>query len=445
MSGNLVNPEAMLEILRQSPEADRRDYKTFGTLLCDMPDPVEQTRWCEAAVACHRTDAAAYLGLADAWAHAGMGGRTRMLGRVRLGIGILERGLIAVASADPRRKLIHTNLAFLYNEVGRPDLAEQHGRLSEGAPNHIYHLWLAEALFARKNFTPDSLCCFDLGTFRQERMQALADEASALWGDGAAEPTDNATLLLSTDPVYFKKFAVAQAASLYKLKSKIGIHFHIINPDEECRVLVTEINQRLSGIRVSFSFENQNNYDLSNNVYYACCRLIIAYRMMEKLKTNIVIADADILFRSNPEDLLKMANGYDLATIHYHGEPMCNRYNASFFFIRRSLMGVYFLRVLEDFLITTFARGMLWMVDQLALYFCERRIAAVTGGALRTLEWPESVVAIHHHPLSEMWDGQPDAPIWSGATSAKWRDTPYTRYQNELLAEHGFAVAPSGA
>lgn len=435
---NFLDLDTKLARLKAAPQARYEDYKAFGTILRYLPDPIDFTRWCEAAVACHPTSEATYLGIADALAHAGMGCRARYLGHTRLAIALLERALTVLAPSE-RRGQIHSNLCFLYNEISRPDRAEHHGRLAKGHDNHLYHLWLSESLFAQNRFDPDPLCGIEMGVFRQESMQEMATEVATAWDAAPPPPTDDFTLLVSVDPVYFRKFALAQAINLHKLGSKVGLHYHIVNPDETSQALITVMRQRLPGLRLDFSFTRQPDLGTSSNrVYYSCARLLVARALMERENTNIVIADADVLFRTPPETLLAQTAGHDLATIHYLGEPMCNRYNASFFTIRRTLLGTYFLRVMEKFLYSTFDRGMIWMIDQLALYFCEQRVKKVTRGELRTLFWPEAVVAIHHYPLSDLWEAQPDAPIWSGATSAKWRDTPYTRLQNSLLREAGF-------
>lgn len=437
MSDRLFTLETLLASLKAAPEARYEDYKAFGTILQTQADPAERTRWCEAAIACHPRSENAYLAIADTFAHAGMGTRTRFLTPVRISIGLLERALKTAAPSDKRTQ-IHANLSFLYNEINRPDLAEKHGRLAHGNNNHVYHLWLTEALFAQGKFDPDPLCGVNLEVFRRETMQALADEVTARWNAAPPAPTDDFTLLVSVDPVYFRKFAVAQAVNLHRLGSRVRVHYHIINPDSGVPALVAALQQRVPGQRLGFSYEKQADFGASNNVYYACARLLIARTLMEQYNSAIVITDADVLFRTPPETLLADTAGHDLGTIVYPGEPMCNRYNASFFAIRRTLPGTYFLRVMEAFLHSTFQRGMLWMIDQFALYFCEQRVAAVTGGGLRTLHWPESVVAIHHYPLSDLWEDHPDAAIWSGATMAKWRDTHYTRYRNDLLRGAGF-------
>lgn len=431
-----------LEILKAAPQADYNAYRAFGGIIHMLADPVERTRWCEAAIACHPHSEDAFLGIADAWAHAGMGERARFLGVVRLGVGLLERAL-KVTTPGPKRTLIHSNLCFLYNEIGRHDLAETHGRLAEGCPNHLYHIWLTESLFAQHKFDTDPVCGIDLSVFRRDSMQALADETARRWHKAPPPPTDDFTLVVSVDSSYFRTFAVAQALNLHALGSRVGVHYHVINPDDGIPDLAATLQRRTPGLRLQVSYIQQPDFGPSNKVYYACARLLVARTLMERYNTNPVITDADVLFRTPPENLLASTAGCDVAGIVYPGEPLCNRYNASFFAIRRTLAGTYFLRTVEEFLYTTFNRGMIWMIDQMALYFCERRVTEVTRGGLKMQQWPEALVAIHHYPLSDLWEGYPEAPIWSGATAAKWRDTYYTRYRDSLLQDYGFSFDPS--
>ena len=329
-------------------------------------------------------------------------------------------------------KTIYANLAFLHNELEDYAAAERCGRAAEGCDNHIYHLWLAEALFFQRKYVSDPLCVVDFSTFETAFLQKLADEAAAEWGAfaPAVAQSDNVVLLQSVDAVYFKRFALAQALSAHRSGATVGFHFHIINPDAECLNLLEEMRRRLPGLRLDATAERRASAGQSaDRVYYACARLLIARQIMRQSNADVVIADADILFRADPAPLLGQTVGYDLAAIRYPGEPMCNRYNASFFVIRRSLPSLLFLRMLEAFLQANFRRGYLWMIDQVALYCCERRLHAATQGGVRMLHWPETVVSIRQLP---------ESPIWSGATTAKWADTPYTRYQKELLAAYGF-------
>lgn len=406
-------------------------WKAFAAALAAVvSDEAERLRWMEAALAAHPRNEAVPLAFADAWARAGMGERVRPRAVPELGIGILRRAL-AVTEPGEHRRTIHSNLCFLHNELGEHVEAERHGRLAAGCQNQIYHLWLAEALFFQKKFARDPQCAVDFSTFETAALQRLADEVSATVQQRPLGSGDDFVVLVSVDAVYFRRFAIALLLSAQQSGSRLAFHFHVLNPDDGTRAMIDAIRARVPDLRVDFTAETwPARGPNSDRVYYASSRLLIARQIMERTGAGVVIADADVLFRRAPDAMLRQETaGFDLATVHYWGEPMCNRYNASFFVIRRTPLSLLFLRMVEEFLAQNFRSCFLWMIDQVALFCCEYRLAAVTQGAIKTRHWPESVVSIHQLP---------DSPIWSGATTAKWTDTPYDRYRRELLARAGF-------
>lgn len=426
------NIKLILSKLNDGEAGEYETYKEVGRYIKSLADISDWPAHIDTAFARRPQTRTAYLGLADGLARAGMGERTRPPHLPQTAIEVLQRGLRDTTPTDSAAAL-HCNLSFLYNEIGEYAAGERHGRAADGNANHIYHLWLAEALFAQNKFSGDPLCVIDFSTLRTDLLQQSANRASEEWGVNGQTNSGKYTILQSVDAVYFKKFAVPQVLSAYRYNKNVRFHFHIINPDAECADLLRMLRQRLPGIVLDASQESRDTgAPSSDRVYYACARLMIARKIMEKTGGDIVIADADILFRADPDALSAEAAGYDLAGVQYPGEPMCNRYNASFFVIRRTLPSLMFLHMLEQFLLSNFRRAYLWMIDQVALYCCERRQAAVTQGAVRMLRWPETVVSIHQSPQS---------PIWSGATAAKWGLTPYTRYQEELLRDFGSTPA----
>lgn len=428
------DPKQLLAALDANP-VDYAAAREVAIALKGIADPAERMRWREAALTRHPTQEAVYLAFADVWARAGMGERVRPREVPELGITLLTRAL-ATAEPSAHRTTIHNNLAFLYNEIGRPDLAEQHARLAYGCTNQIYHLWLAEALFAQGRFAHDPLCVVDFSTFTIPTLQRLGDQASAQWPMIQTDPAkaDEFIALVSADSIYFKRFAIALLLSAHATGSRLPFHFHIINPDAEVRRQIDVIRARLPDMRVDFSGEHwPSQGHASDRVYYACSRLLIARQVMERTGANVIIIDADVLFRQAPDALIaRDTAAVDLATLVYPGEPLCNRYSATLFAVRRTLPGLFFLYTVEEFLRANLSIAFLWMIDQVALYACEQRIAAVTQGALRTHHWSETTVSIRHLP---------DSPMWTGATIDKWTDSPYDRLRRSLLIEYGFDPA----
>lgn len=415
------------------------DYAAAKTLAADINrigDPAERERWRETVLGRQPTNEALYLAFAHAAAWPGMGARERPREIPEQAIGLLTRAL-ATAEPSAHRATIHSNLAFYYNETKRHDLAEHHARLAENPTNQIHHLWLAEALFAQNRFTRDPLCAVDFSSLATPALQRLANETTAQWEamqSKPAAPADEFLALVSVDSVYFKRFAIALLLSAHATGSRIPFHFHVINADDGVRRQIDAIRARVPEMRVSFTTEQRPaNHPATDRAYYACSRLLIAHLLMEQTGSNILIVDADVLFRQAPDGIIgRDTAGVDLATLVYPGEPLCNRYSATFFAVRRTLPGYFFLKAVDEFLRVNLSRTGLWMIDQVALYACEQRIAAVTQGALRTHHWPETTVSIRHLP---------DSPMWTGATVDKWTDSPYDRLRRALLVQYGFHPA----
>lgn len=422
-----------LAAVRAHPD-DIAGYRAFAEALLRLPDPVDRLPWCEAALAVAPQAEAGYLGFSELWARARMGVGRRDPAVPRQGIGLLQRAL-AAARPGALRTHIHADLAFLYNEIGRHDLAERHGRLAQGCPNALYHLWLTEALFAQNRFERDPLCGIDLSPLATPVLQRLADEVAERRARAPVAPSGRTLVLVSVDAVYFKRFALAQILSAHHFGVDWDFHFHLINPDAECHAVIAQARRLAPGMSLTFTAETwQPVGPGSDRVYYAGSRLLMADRLARETGSDIVIADADILFRSDPRALLAETEGYDVTTVEFPGEPLCNRYSASFFVVRQGFMGELYLTAVAHFLRENFKRHLIWTMDQVALYGVERRLTDMTGGALRVKIWPALVMSVDH---------QPDAPIWPGGNMAKWEDSPYLRLRDEVL--HAYGVPPPGA
>jgi hypothetical protein len=408
-------------------------YRAFAETLLELSDPVDRIPWAEAALAVDPQAEVGCLGLSEIWARARMGVGRRDPAIPRQGIALLERAL-AAAAPSPLRTHIHADLAFLYNEIGRHELGERHGRLANGCSNALYHLWLTEALYAQGRFARDPLCGVDLSPLATPVLQRLANEVSDRRARALVEPSGRHLVLVSVDAVYFKRFALAQILSAHRFGVDWDFHFHLINPDAECHGIIAQARRLAGGMSMTFTAETwQPIGPGTDRVYYAGARLLLADRLARETGSDIVIADADILFRSDPRALLAETIGYDVTTVEFPGEPLCNRYSASFFVVNQGLMGDLYLTAVAHFLRENFRQHYIWTMDQVALYGVERRLSQTTGGALRLKIWPALVMSVDHRP---------DAPIWPGGNMAKWLDGPYLRLRDEVLRSYGVTPPP---
>lgn len=404
----------------------QRLYDIMALLISRIGDWAEKERLADALIACRPDDEALYLALAHRLAYAGMGILERDPAIPRQGIALLGRALER-AAPSPLRPQIHANLSFLFNEAGRPDLAEAHGRAAAGCPNAIFHLWLGEALFRQGKYAGDGLCVIDLSSLSFRRAaQALARADAA----PPFAPAGRHVVLVSVDGTYFKRYAAAQILNLHALGSSAAVHYHIVNGDAEVAQLIERLRGIVGAMPVTFSHESwAPRGEAIDKPYYASSRFLIAAEVMLLHKADVIVCDADVLFREKPEDIVSLAGTADVAHTDYRGEPLCSRYNASFVYFRYSRSGYLTLLMMADFLRTNFERCYIWMIDQVALFACVERAAQLLGSEMTHAAWPDSVLP----PRA------PDALplVLTGALAGKHGNSPYSAKRDEILRAYG--------
>lgn len=405
----------------------QRLYDAMALLISRIGDAAERKRLADALIDCRPDDEALYLALAHRLTFAGMGILERDPAIPREGIAILDRAL-ELAAPTSLRPQIHANLSFLFNEIGRPDLAEVHGRAAAGCKNAIFHLWLGEALFRQGKYAGDGLCVIDLSSLSFRRAaQALAKADAA----PPFAPTGRHVVLVSVDGAYFKRYAAAQILNLHALGSAAAVHYHIINGDAEVAGLIERLRGIVGAMPVTFSHESWAvRGEAIDKPYYASSRFLIAAEAMLLHKADVIVCDADVLFREKPEDIVRLAGGVDVAHTDYRGEPLCSRYNASFVYFRHSRSGYLTLLMMADFLRTNFDRCYIWMIDQVALYVCVERAAQLLGSEMTHAAWPDNVLpprAGNELPL-----------VLTGALAGKHGNSPYSAKRDEILQAYSF-------
>lgn len=407
--------------------ARQRVYAVMAVLISRIGDEAERWRLVDALIDCQPDDEGLYLALADRLAFAGMGVLQRDPAIPRRGIAILSRALER-ASPSPLRPQIHANLSFLFNEAGCPEKAEAHGRAAAGYRNAIFHLWLGEALFRQGKYVRDDLCVIDLSSLAFHRAaQALAKADAAL----PLAPTGTHILLVSVDGAYFKRYAAAQILNLHALGSTVTIHYHIINGDEEVDRLIGRLRDIVGTMPIVFTRETWAlRGDAIDKPYFASSRFLIAPEVMLRQKANVIVCDADVLFREKPEDIVKAARDSDVAHTDYRGEPLCSRYNASFIYFRHSPSGYLTLVMIADFLKANFERCYIWMIDQVALFACIERAAQLSGSEMSHVVWPDTVLP--PRPGDEL------PLVLTGALAGKHGNSPYSAKRDEILQAYGF-------
>lgn len=428
MSSDVLS--ALLDQATRAPH-DLQTQTAFARTLAQSCDWDGQKAWFEKLAAAAPDSEAAALAFVETCCRAGMGNPPRPPEVAAHALALLER---AVRNAPPgeHRPLMMSHIAYLHNELGNFPAAEAAARQAHGGSNAIYHFWLAEALYEQRKFVNDPACAVDLSTLRVEHFQDLVNR---LERERAGRPyvPGETIYQFSGDAVYFRRFVVPQTLSLARFGKPFRIHFHVFDPDGSSPVLAERLAGALPHFRFSMTTETVDLPDIhSKRSYYAFARYLRAYDRFREGYT-VVVADADLLFRADPQELLDQAAGYDAGIVKFEGQPLSNRYNASFVVFHQTFFAELLLKALDRFLKIQFNRpGLIWILDQISLYCCMRRLIEVTSGKARVFEWPEETICIHQLDTS---------PIWNGATNRKWTDCPYNRLRSALLTEHGFDPA----
>lgn len=404
---------------------------TFCRALAQTVDWEAQKVWFEKLAAAVPDSETAALAFIEVCCRAGMGNPARPVAMAADGVAILERA-VKNAPATPHRPLIMGHLSYLYNELENFPAAEAAARQAHGGANAIYHFWLAEALYEQRKFINDPACAIDLSTLRVEHFQDLVNQLQAERVGKSYTPGE-VLYQFSGDAVYFRRFVVPQTLSLARIGRPCRIHFHVFDPDGATHPLAERLARALPQFRFTLSTEPVNLPDIhSKRSYYAFARYLRAYERFREGYT-VVVADADLLFRRDPQILIDQTQGYDVGIVKFEGQPLSNRYNASFVVFRQTIMAELLLKSLDRFLKVQFNKpSLIWILDQISLYCCIRRLIEVTSGQAKVLEWPEETICIKQLDTS---------PIWNGATNRKWTDCPYNRLRTTLLTEYGFNPA----
>lgn len=411
--------------------SDPQIQTAFAQNLAQSCNWEEQKAWFEKLAAQAAASGTATLAFIEACCRAGMGNPPRPREVAVYALTLLERAA-QNATPDDNLPLMMSHIAYLQNELGNFPAAEVAARRAHGGSNAIYHFWLAEALYEQRKFINDPACAIDLSTLRVEHFQDLVNQLERERAGRSYVPGET-VYQFSGDAVYFRRFVVPQTLSLAQFGKPFRIHFHIFDPDTSSSLLAERLAKTLPHFHFSMTTETVNLPDIhSKRSYYAFARYLQAYNRFREGHT-VVVADADLLFRDNPQKLLDQAAGYDVGIVKFEGQPLSNRYNASFVVFHQTFFAELLLKALDRFLKVQFKRpSLIWILDQISLYCCIRRLIEVTAGQARAFEWPEQTICIHQLDTS---------PIWNGATNRKWTDSPYDRLRRNLLIEYGFDPA----
>jgi hypothetical protein len=255
--------------------------------------------------------------------------------------------------------------------------------------NHGNNLFLArtlsESLLGSWNLNSHQHSGVDLSTlgnfedFAKEATLSTKPLQSQIVNDVDTSALD-AIVFLSSDCVYFETLGLAQAISIVETSPSMGLHFHIMNPNENSFNLISKFASLFPQTYLSTSHEVVDYAQAGSwerKTYYASARFCRAASFLSTSNVPIIITDADVLFKRNILSLLDLYKGGDWKTnidfalmVPFKTMPLVPLYAkffASFVLVTNTRAARDYLFQVSYFIEKNLARGACWTLDQLAL------------------------------------------------------------------------------
>lgn len=220
-----------------------------------------------------------------------------------------------------------------------------------------------------------------------------ADPGEApLWMAPPTVPQGRPVLVCAANNLYFNQFAPGFAQSVVALGLPVVLHFHVINPDDASRQLMTALGAGQGAVVIDGSTAVLPPG--AGATWFACSRFLVAPALLQAYGAPLWLFDIDleltanltIMMQSMPEGQYPDMAGFDTG----RHEP-ASRYCAATVFLNTSPGARRFLALMDRFMRPRLRLPIQvnWMLDQAALYsvicHCRQAEPAITIGNLRTL------------------------------------------------------------
>lgn len=188
--------------------------------------------------------------------------------------------------------------------------------------------------------------------------------------------------IVSADAVYFKEYAQIFYKSVMEYSdedSNIGVHFHIINPDEECFEIINLYKLP------NYSVEYKNLSDYVKKAYYTIPRYSII-SLLDKLYDceNYIVADIDVAINKNINAFLKYMNSYNFGLVinssidskmSYPWSSIC----AGLAYFKKCDEMYKFVQCYDNYVKFVFddtlqSQNANWLIDQMALWYAYNEV-----------------------------------------------------------------------
>jgi len=376
---------------------------------------------------------------------AGAADRLPADGRLRYSVGMiaLKRGDHAVACDSFERAVaVSPDLGAAWNALALLHCLEQEHqatehaarqvlRLGHPAPGRLVDLALMQATYCQGK-RPE-------GAFSFNSLDAACDVEELL---SRFPPVDPATLRHpdTGDPIYFVyadhayviQHAIPLLLSIAETGARCSIHLHVANPAHALADVIKRLRASLGGISLTVSSECVfvEQY-ASPPVYHSCMRLVRLHQLVEVNRSPVVMLDADLLARHDPQALLAaIEDGVDMVLTQSDADPLWSRFLAYYLAALPTPAASAYLRRVAAFILDNFVRKTArWFLDQLALAVCHDAAGSQVRFGYVSIDCFDGV------SFSE------EKVFWSAVNDEKHGDNAYTRTKASLCRRHGFMTS----
>jgi hypothetical protein len=192
--------------------------------------------------------------------------------------------------------------------------------------------------------------------------------------------------LVSSNGLYFDRFAKSYVDSVEALGVRAHIHFQLIEPTVNSARQFEEM-KRYSSLKLSCETESRE----FRPVYLICRRFQVAHELMRKFRKPILITDIDIQVKPRLQELLKLrADSYDLALFEIPHTPPMLTCHCSLVLIQPTVVAESFLKLYSLYISKKLKEEpRLWVLDQCAMYVLSRLTAKRELKGLESLQWTD--------------------------------------------------------
>lgn len=238
----------------------------------------------------------------------------------------------------------------------------------------------------------------------EKRLPAIFPKIQKFKTDCSVENSN--VIFLAADSRYFNNFNNFILNNLKDLKSKIMLHFHVVDWDKTCESFRFEI---AVDFKIGLSCEDYRYF--RDKTYFATVRFYRALEIMNVYNSNLYIGDTDNKFMVNTESFFDSVKEFDVGLrFNKNGNwfPWWGP-SAGSFYAANTEYGHIFLKHLNEYVAQRFKVNQsktTWWFDQLALnevyFYCKENYPEMKFVNLSEVKYLMSVV----RPDSELGDSK---------------------------------------